>query len=83
MTYRAAARDTDGVVVCIALDDNQSGSYLEGYTWQGFTFTSIPDLASDVMNEMNSHGYRVSGLKVSGGSIVLRTLSEVQAEYAG
>ena len=79
--YRAAY-DINNVVICIGMDENQSGAYGDSGTWCNFTFAVIPELANDVKEAMATAGKLVSGLKVVNGELVLRTLQEVQADLA-
>lgn len=79
MIYRAA-KDENGVVVCIGRDENQSGAYHDMGEWCDFTFEEIPAIDSEV----GALGFQVtrgiSLLKVEDGEIKARTLAEVQAD---
>ena len=77
--YRAAY-DINNVVICIGMDENQSGSYNGVGTWCAFTFAVIPELANDVKEAMAAAGKLVSGLKIVNSEVVLRTLQEVQSD---
>lgn len=81
MAYRAAV-DANNIVICIDQDYGQTGSYNGSQgTWCGFTFTTIPTLATGVEALIASHAFIGNGLMASGSSIVARSYSDVAADY--
>lgn len=79
MLYRAA-KDVNGVVVCIGCDENQEGAYHDMGEWCDFTFDAIPEIDAEVQALGFEQTRGISLLKVVDGQIVSRTLAEVQAE---
>lgn len=79
MIYRAA-KDNEGVVVCIGRDEDQSGAYHDMGEWCDFTFEEIPAIDSEVAALGMQVTRGVSLLKIENGQIVARSLAEVQAD---
>lgn len=77
--YRAAINESN-VVICIGMDENQSGAYHDMGTWCDFTFNSIPELSQELKDLLAAHMQLPSCLKVVNNEVVLRSVAEVEAD---
>lgn len=80
MQYRTAV-DSNNVVIAIGIDQMQAGNYNGIGTWSSFTISAIPLMDPDVKTYVFQCQYHKPALKVVSGSVVSRTLLEMQTAY--
>jgi len=81
VTYRAVKDNDSAVVLAIGYDQEQGGEDYNGIgTWCTWTFDTIPEVDSETQTWADDNNYGGSLLKISGESVVSRTVADLEEE---
>ena len=73
-------KDQSDRIVWLHADIGQTGAINDDVSWCDFTVDAPPVIPADVRNAVLASGQYIPLAKVSGETIVARTLGEVQAD---